>query len=396
MKIDTSLQPILDLLNSGSIQNLLISSGKNVDPDAVGSALGLALALQEKIPSITVAIEEFDATGYSFLPGIDRIANSIGQKSLVVSIDVGNSPIEKINYNTQDTTFNLILTPKTGQVDVDQIQYSYTGVQFDAVITVDTAKKDLLGQWITNFSTELADTPIINIDHHPDNEQFGTLNYIQAQAPSASAIVFEVIKALELPFTADIATNLLAGLLSDTSGFANSNSSADTLRLAADLIDQGANLHQLMISLFRTLSLPAMHLWGSVLNNIHLEQPGVIMTQLSQGEIAATQATDTDVDTLGTLVNNILVADHTAQLAVLLKEKGKGEVSGSMRAIADIDVSAIARQLGGGGHIKAAGFRLTETTLEQARQQVLKAIQQTLPTTKATNQPDEKANNVGQ
>jgi phosphoesterase RecJ-like protein len=250
-------------------------------------------------------------------------------------------------------------------------------MQFDAIIAVDTAKKELLGDWINSFEQELNAIPFINIDHHPDNTKFGTINYIQNQ-PSASAVIYNLIRQLNIEVTPDIATNLLAGLLSDTAGFANSNSDAKSLRIAAELVDRGANLHQLMVSLFRTMSLPAIKLWGVVLSNIRREEPGIIITQLTQGEIADAGASDADVSTLGTLVNNILVAEHTSQVAVMLKDKGQGEVSGSMRAIADVDVSAMARQLGGGGHIKAAGFRLKETTIEQARQTILETIRQSL------------------
>lgn len=378
MQIDNTMQQITDLLNGGTIQKLLITSGKNVDPDAVGSVLALALALQPKIADITLAIEEFDSNAFQFLPNANRIGSSIGQKSLIVSIDVGASPIEKINYNAQDTKFNLILTPKSGQVNVDQIEYSYTGVNYDAIIVVDTAKKDLLGQWILDFADELNDIPIINIDHHQDNEQFGTFNLIQSQAPSATMVVHQLIQALDIPLTPEIATHLLAGLLSDTSGFANTNANADSLRFAANMIDAGANLHPIMTGLFRTMSLAAMHLWGKVLSGIQLENPGIVITQLSLEDIAETQATEADIETLGTLVNNILVADQSTQLAVLLKEKGQGEISGSLRSVANIDVSAIARQLGGGGHLKAAGFRIKQSTLEQARQRVLQAARQTL------------------
>jgi phosphoesterase RecJ-like protein len=378
MQIDNTLQQITDLLSSGSIQKLLITSGKNDDPDAVGSILALAAALQPQIATIVLAIEDFDSQKYAFLPGADRISSSVGQKSLVVSIDVGASPIEKINYNAQDTTFNLILTPKSGQLDVDQIQYSYTGVDYDAIIVVDTAKKELLGRWIEDFAEELRDIPIINLDHHQDNQQFGSVNFIQAKAPAATVVVHQLLQALQLPVTAEIATYLLAGLLADTSGFANSNATAASLRLAADLVDNGADLHQTMTGLFRSMSLSAMRLWGKVLSSIQLKDPGILITQLTLEDISSAQASDADVATLGSLVNNILVADRSAQLAVMLKDKGEGEVSGSLRAIADLDVAAIARQLGGGGHVKAAGFRLKQTTMEEAKEQVLKTIQQNL------------------
>jgi phosphoesterase RecJ-like protein len=332
------------------------------------------LALEKQIPDNTVAIEDFDPTLYQFLPGIDKATANIGSKSLVVSIDVGENPIEKINYNADGAKFNLILTPKTGQVDVDQIEYSYTGIDYDAIIAVDTATRELLGTWADSFATELADTPFVNIDHHPTNTHFGTINFVDADAPSATVVIYHLLQQLNLEITPDIATNLLAGLLSDTSGFANSNASPLGLRTAAELVERGVNYHQLSNNLFRTLSVPAMRLWGDVLHNIQVEEPGIVYSQLGQGEITEAQATDADVSSVGGVINNILVADRSMKLAVLLKDKGEGEISGSLRAIGDVNVATIAEQLGGGGHVRAAGFRLLNATLAEAKEKVLQAI----------------------
>src|SRR5689334_19962340 len=107
MQIDTTLQQIKDLLKSDSVQKVLVTSGTNVDPDAVGSALAVAEGLESLGKNVTVAIEGFDQGKYAFLPGVERIQPVVGQKSLVVSIEVGQNPIEKINYNAEETTFNL-------------------------------------------------------------------------------------------------------------------------------------------------------------------------------------------------------------------------------------------------------------------------------------------------
>lgn len=372
-----NLQSIIELLNSGTIKKLLVTSGKNVDPDAVGSMVAMAKALESKVERITMAVEDFDPDSYKAIAGAERIQSTIGQQSLVVSIDISQNPIAKINYHSQDNKFNLVLTPKAGAVDPSSIEYSLTGLDFDATLVVDTAKKSLIGEWINQPA--ITSLPLINIDHHQDNEQFGTINIIDPTAASATMVIYDLIKQTDIELTADIATPLLIGLLGDTSGFANSNADAKALRFAAELVDAGANLHQSMVGLFRNMSFSAIQLWGRVLSNATKEEPGIIMTQLSQADIVELQPSEADLATTGAIVNNILVADQSAQLAVMLKDKGEGEITGSLRAIADINVADIASQLGGGGHIKAAGFRLYETTLEQAREQVLSVIRQSLP-----------------
>ena len=393
MQIDTTIQQIKDLLHSESIQRILVTSGTNVDPDALGSALAVASALENSLgKSVTVAIEGFDNARYSFLPGIEKVLPSIGQKSLVVSIDVASNPIEKINYNAEGTTFNLILTPKFGQVNTDQISYSYAGLPFDLVIAVDTATKKLLGQWVEDFADELKDIPLINIDHHGDNEQFGTLNVVQSDQPAAASVLVELLVALDLPLSADSATNLLAGIMYDTSGFNNSNASAETLRQAATLVDAGANLQVVMQGLFRSMSMAALHLWSKVLATIEEIEPGIIVAQVLLKDIAETGATEVDQDSLDNLVNGLITAIPGAKVALVLKEKSDTEVRGSLRAIdVDINVSPMAKEVGGGGHPAASGFRLMDTSLELAKSRVLTAIRAHMPPVEAAPQLESPA-----
>lgn len=378
MQIDTTIPQIKDLLANPNLQRVLVTSGKNVDPDAVGSVLALAQALTSQGKQVITAIEDFDPASMSFMPGVESILSTIGAKSLVISIDVGAHPIEKINYNAENTKFNLVLTPSGGQVTTDQISYSYTGLNVDLIFVVDTASQQLLGDWATDFQSELATIPLINIDHHADNQRFGTLNLIDASQPSASLIVGQLIQELGLSINQTQSTNLLAGLISDTAGFVNRNTTADSLRQAASLVEAGADLPGLMKNLFRTMSLAALQLWGLVLSRVQRVQD-IIITEVYLQDITQTQATEADQETLGNLVNSFVTAVPGAKLALVLKEKDDASISGSLRSIdPSVNVQTMARQLNGGGHVLASGFRLPSTTMAEARQKALQVIQQEL------------------
>lgn len=375
MQVNDTVQQIKDIFTNPAVKRVLVTSGKNVDPDALGSALAVASVLDGMEKQVTVAIDEFDASKMQFLPGIERVQSSIGQKSLVVSIDVGANPIERINYNSDDTKFNLILTPKAGQVDVDQIQYSYAGLSYDAIVVVDTAAKTLLGDWIEGFSKELRDIPLINIDHHADNGLYGTLNLVQSDKASATIVVYELLKSLEQPLNREVLTNLLAGILSDTNGFVNRNADATSLQIAAELVAAGADLHGMTQALFKTMNLPALRLWGRVLSRVEMVDPGIVITDVQLEDIATTGATEADQETLSTIVNTYIPSVPNALVGVVLKEKEDGEVSGSLRSINPrVNVQAMAAHLGGGGHIVASGFKIENTTLSKARESVIKII----------------------
>ncbi len=399
MQVNDTVQQIKDIFTNPAVKRVLVTSGKNVDPDALGSALAIASVLDAMDKQVNVAIEEFDPAKMSFLPGIERVQSSIGQKSLVVSIDVGANPIERINYNSDDTTFNLILTPKAGQVDVDQIQYSYAGLSYDAIVVVDTSAKALVGEWINNFAKELRDIPVINIDHHADNGLYGTLNLVQSDKASATMVVYELLKKLEQPLTQTIATNLLAGILSDTNGFINRNADAASLQVAAELVAAGADLHGLTQALFKTMNLPALRLWGRVLSRVEMVDPGIVITDVQLEDIATTGASQADEETLSTIVNTYIPSVPQALVGVVLKEKENGEVRGSLRSInPNVNVQVMASQLGGGGHILAAGFKLDKTTLNKARESVVKVVRnqlekQSLSQEKGSEKSNETSNN---
>jgi phosphoesterase RecJ-like protein len=394
MQIDTTVQQVKELLYSENVKRVLVTTGTNVDPDAVGSALAIAEVLESRLEkTVTVAIEGFDQERYSFMKGAERIQSEVGQKSLIVSIEMGQNPIERINYNAEGTIFNLVLTPKVGQVDVDQINYSYTGLNYDVVIVVDTAARHLLGQWAKSFEQELIDIPVINIDHHADNEMFGTLNIVQGESASAATVLSELLPNLGFGYGSSVATNLLYGLMSDTGGFVNSNGSAEALRTAAQLVEKGANLREVMQNLFRRTTLPTLKLMGRVLSQIEEVEPGVVVGQVTRADREAVGLTDEEGDGLGALINNLLPGIQGVKVAAVLKERDNGEVRGSLRAgQPDVNVQAIAQKLGGGGHIAASGFKLTNTTVEEARQRVQVAIQEVLhvPAEPAAVTPEEE------
>ena len=297
--------------------------------------------------------------------------------------------LKKINYNSEDTKFNLILTPKSGQVDVDQINYSYAGLNYDAIFVVDTADKKLMGDWINSFEQEMQNIPLINIDHHADNTRFGTLNLVDDQAAAASMVVHELLMSLQLPLSQNQATNLLAGVLSDTNGFVNRNADANSLNSASQLTANGADLHGLTQALFKSLSLPALHLWGIVLSRAQIEEPGIVITHLTQKDIQQTNARKADEESLGVIVNMYIPAVVGAKVGVVLKEDEEGNIKGSLRSIDPrVNVQAIAKQLNGGGHILASGFKLDNQSMDQARQKVLHSIRQELD--KNTSLSEEK------
>ena len=247
---------------------------------------------------------------------------------------------------------DLIPEPFYFLPNIKAYEHEFNSNDYDLVIILDCG-----AHYMTNFHEthpELFDKsrPVINIDHHPSNDSFGTINIIQTQACSATRIVYEMFKILNWSINRNIATALLTGLFTDTGSFMHSNTKADTLRTAGDLLSKGGDLRSIRKYIFKTTPFSTLQLWGRVLKNIHINENGVTMTVLNQKDFDETEADYSELAGVIDYVNSVPGSDFS----VMLTERD-GTVKGSLRTLKNnIDVAEIANEFGGGGHKKAAGF----------------------------------------
>lgn len=223
---------------------------------------------------------------------------------------------------------------------------------FDLIVAVDAAAKHQTG--FHEMKPELFEgtVPFINIDHHISNQMFGTVNLVDAYACSTTAVLWKIFKVLKWPVSPDAATCLLNGLMTDTGSLQHSNSTPESFRIAAQILAAGADLPSIRKHVFRTTPLETMKLWGEVMQRIDIDNEGVVTSTVNEKDFVKTGADPKDASGAIDYLNMV----PEAQYALLLTERG-GVVKGSFRTQRDdVNVSDIAGKMGGGGHIKAAGF----------------------------------------
>jgi phosphoesterase RecJ-like protein len=237
------------------------------------------------------------------------------------------------------------------------------------VIAVDCADQERLAPRLPAGWAQ----PVLNIDHHATNTRFGVVNLVDAAATATAEVLYDLASELELTMDADIATNLLAGIVTDTIGFRTDNMTGGALRKVATLVDRGGRLPEIYERLLTARPLAAARYWGAGL--AHLQHQGdIVWTHLSLADrTAAGYPGDDDAD----LVNFMATIDE-GRVAVLFVEQGGGKVKISWRTHAGIDVSRVAQQFGGGGHEPAAGASV-EGRLEDVEKRVLAATAQAIP-----------------
>jgi bifunctional oligoribonuclease and PAP phosphatase NrnA len=193
---------------------------------------------------------------------------------------------------------------------------------------------------------------LINIDHHPGNSLYGALNWFDGTAAACAEMVFDVVRALGVPLSLEIATHIYVGILTDTGSFHYSNISSRTFDICSQLVDAGVDPPRVARSIFDSNTLGRLKLFGAVLSSIELEDQGRLAVVCVDRAMAAA-AGGTYEDTEGLI--NLPLTVREIQAVVFFKEIDSEHFRVSMRSKGEIDLCAVAKQFGGGGHKNASG-----------------------------------------
>jgi phosphoesterase RecJ-like protein len=301
----TERDSVIEKLRDG--EKFLVTTHENPDGDALGSLLGMHLALQQlgKDSVMFMAESQFPlAQEYRHMPLREIIHQpppDMGERTCVF-LDCGN---------------------------IDRMPFD-------------------LGCG--------ADHPLLNIDHHHDNTRFGTVNLVVAEAACTAQIVYDIAKELGVEITPDIADALYIGLVTDTGKFMFENTTPEAHQMAAELIDAGVRPQVIHRHLYEELPLSRLALLARALNSVSRYDDGAItMTHLTREDFRDAHATEADSEGIVDHMRQVEGTVVAALVRELLDKDGCRKVS--LRATnGAVDVSAIARELGGGGHRQAAGF----------------------------------------
>jgi phosphoesterase RecJ-like protein len=297
MTTSPEIQQIVDALRTR--RRFVLSSHARPDGDSIGSQLAMAYALR-----------------------------AMGKEATVVNADPAPPP--------------LIAFP--GVPDI-RIAPRADG-EFDAAIIMecgDLARTGVAG--LEHFY-------VINIDHHQGNTGFGQINWFDASAAACAEMVYDLVRALGVPLSKEIATHVYLAILTDTGSFHYSGISPKTFDICRECLEAGVDPVLVARHVYDSNNMGRLKLFGAVLNVMQVDRSGRIAALYVDHEMTDA-AGGTYEDTEG-LVNLPLTVKEI-QAVVFLKQERDGEYRVSLRSKGDIDVNAIAKAFGGGGHKNASG-----------------------------------------
>jgi phosphoesterase RecJ-like protein len=289
--------------------SFVVISHERPDGDAVGSMLALSLALQQTGKKVWPVLAGGLPRKWLFLPGADQVRPELPSgKHMIITVDAAD-------------------LRRLGPVAVDHVA--------------------------------------LNFDHHPSNTEFGDINLVEPSAASTTEVLYRHLPEFKLPVDVDIASNLLVGLITDTLGFRTSSVSPKTMRIAAELIELGANISELYRKALFGRSYEALSYWAGGLSRLDMRD-GIVWAVLRLADRKAAQYPYSDDADLIDLLTTI----EGPQVAIMFVEQPENQVKISWRSQPGLNVSRLASSFDGGGHEQAAGAMI-EGELEDVVERVL-------------------------
>jgi len=290
---------------------ILVVSHIRPDGDAVGSLLGFGLALQVAEKQVQMVLSDGVPASFKHLPGVNQIRkNPVGS--------------------------------------------------FDYIIVVDCSDIDRVGDALNGYQL-----PDLNIDHHVTNLNFARTNLVETGAAATAEILAAYLPSMGLEINTDVSIALLTGMITDSLGFRTPSMTPQTLRLAADLMEKGADLPDLYYKAQIEKSFVAIRYWGKGLHRVQREGPLIWTSLTLEDRKAIDYPGRDDADLI-----NVLASVGDCDVAVIFVEQPDQKVKISWRARSGYDTSQIALSFGGGGHLAASGAEV-EGSLEEVEALVL-------------------------
>lgn len=297
---------------------------ENPEPDALGSALAVALAVEQLGARATPVCADPVPPMYDFIPRIDRFR-----------------------------------------------QDPEAGIDYDLIVVSDCGDLRRVGPVLERHAHLFANVPIVNIDHHVSNTGFGELDWIDPQAAATCEMASLLLPRLAVRLDAAdgaLAANLLAGLVIDTANFQHPNSTPRTLRVAAELVAAGAPLSETARLLYRSKPNGQLKLFGLVLARLEWDAGGrLLWTALHESDFAETATTPADAEGL----SDLLGQSASGELIILFKQTGQQTRLSVRTKEGGLDATTLTARFGGGGHARAAGATV-DAPLDEAIEHVLR------------------------
>ena len=357
--------------------SILIISREHPAPDTIASVAACFRYLKKEGKNVQAIIPGFkEAENLSFLSNTDEIQSELNeQQPLRISLDISKTSIDEFSYNIQDDKLNITLLPKNGEWTPSDIEFTENNNSFDLIIALDVPDKNSLGLIAQNHSDLLYQIPTINIDSSPKNTRWAQINILSPIAVSTTEILnslFEIWN--EHHIDKELATNLLAGMISKTRSFKTQDVTPKALSAASKLVAKGANRESIVHGLWRTKNIDTLQLWGRILSRLEQDKNiGLVWSFLEKSDFIETKASN---ESIRDLVDELFAFTPEAKIVAILFQDQKDNIIRLMlQTQHPYSANELARLFGSSGTQSSALISLPDfLTVDHARDHVIQTL----------------------
>ena len=374
-------QQLKQLLESGKHILLVLNSTQNID--SICGAVAWKKFLEKQHKRVDIIADNFVLPkNLKFMVGAEEIQPQISHlQKFILKVDVSHVKIDTLSYDIKDNWLSIYLTPKQGVITKNELRTAQSGLKYDLIITVNAQDLESLGKIFFNNTDLFYKVPIINFDTHPGNEHFGQVNFVELTATSVSETIYKTMTQIsQAHIDADIATALLAGMISQTRSFKTANVTPHTLNTASRLMNLGADREKIVKHLYRTKTMSSLRIWGEALTHMASDPNlGLVWTTITREDFARAGATE---DELKELIDELINNSPEAKLILLLYESthGDNKVHGFLAADKQRDAKMLLQSFQPEGNKKNASFTIAGKTLKEVELEVVEKIKKILGT----------------
>ncbi len=363
-----------------SAKNVLIFTPQNAGGDALGAAWATYFFLKKKNieATIVVANENPHLERFAFLSKPENIIESLaGARDFVLSFNTKYNKITNVKTERVEDELRIFITPEKGSIDPRDFSFIPAKFKYDLVIAVGCADKESIGKVYEENPDIFYEVPVVNIDQHTENDQFGQINVVDIKASCTCEILAETLLRIEEKnVDENIAECLLTGLIDETNSFQNKNTTPRSLQIAAALMTKGAKQQKIIRFLFKTQPLHLLKLWGRVMARLQWESDlELVWAPVFLEDFVQSRSNPNDVPFI---LEKIKENYSAGKFFMVLYSENIGQVHGVIKGGNDEQIKAVAQLVEGKCLGDTCEFTLNSDDTNQAGISVVEKIRNLL------------------
>lgn len=326
-----SYQQIKELIEKS--KKILLVTRENPSEDSLSSLLAFGFFLEKMGKEIDMVTSGPLLPTLSFLPKSSTVKNDLqASRNFIISLDTSQVAVSQLSYDfdKDGNRLNIYVTPKNGVFKPEYIETQSSSFGYDVIVILDCLSLENLGALYEKNAALFYETPIINIDYHSSNEQYGEINLVDNKAVCCAEVLYNLFENLNKSLLDEnIATSLLVGLVAATKSFQSSTITPQTFNIAAKLVALKADQQKIIRSIFKNKSLAALQLWGRAFARVQYNNEAkLVWTLITQSDFEKTKAHYHDLLGIEEELATFLAG---SEIVLVLLEKEKNKIEGLIK-----------------------------------------------------------------